>query len=362
MHTTSWRRLLLVPVILTSLLAFAPAALAQDAPAQDPSQGQVVESWTLTPAGSDGSGQPGNRSDLSYTVPPGQTVQDSVTVYNYSNVPLPFHVYAADGFNNEDGGFDVLAGDQTSTDVGSWVKFDLDQLTLQPGTQATIPITITVPADASPGDHVGAILASSRAEGTSADGKVVALDRRTGTRLYVRVDGPIEPQLAVENVSPKYDPSLNPLGGTGTVSYTVVNRGNVRLGGTTHISVGGIFGLFAKSSPTVDLPELLPGQSYRATATVSGVPAFVVDRATVHVDPTPVQGDDATAKAQSKSSLVLALPYTLLALAIVAGLVWFAIRRYRRHLGDSSGPTNRPEVGPGGGPQQSARPLESQSV
>ena len=121
-------------------------------------------------------------------------------------------------------------------DAGSWVKIPQENLTLPPGKQATIPISIDIPADASPGDHVAAILASSRAEGTGPDGKVIALDRRTGTRLYVRVAGPVEPKLNIEGVSVNYSPSLNPLSGSATVTYTVANRGNVRLGGTSSVT------------------------------------------------------------------------------------------------------------------------------
>jgi hypothetical protein len=361
---TTWRRLLPLLAVLAALVVAAPAANAQDASggqaAQD-SGPQIVESWALAPAGSDDPSQPGNRPYLSYTAAAGTSVTDGVTIYNYGNVPQTFRLYAADAFNTEDGGFDVLAGDQTSKDVGAWVKIPQENLTLPPGQQATVPITIDIPADASPGDHVAAILASSRAEGTGPDGKAIALDRRTGTRLYLRVAGPVEPKLNIEGVSVSYSPSLNPLGGSATVTYTVANRGNVRLGGKSHVSVGGPFGLFSKNGPDQELTELRPGQSVTYTTTIDGVPATVVSSATVHLDPSAAAGDEDNLANESQGAMTLAVPWTILALLAVAFLVWYAVRAYRRHQGDGTRPSGPPGDRPDG-PAQHARPLANQSA
>lgn len=344
------RRRLPAPLALLALLLLlvtgASGAGAQDAPTGDPSQPQVVESWAVAPAGSDDPSQPGNRPYLSYSAAAGSTVTDAITVYNYSNVPLTFRIYASDAFNTEDGSFDVLPGDQDPIDVGSWVALPQENLTIPAGQQATLPISIAIPADATPGDHVGAIIASSRAEGTGADGKVIALDRRTGTRLYLRVDGPVEPNLLVEDIRPSYDPSLNPLGGKATVTYTVANRGNVRLGGSTYVTAAGPFGLMEARSADQELPELLPGEEVTFTVELDGVPAGVLDTATVHIDPAPVAGDADTLEATSQSAQTLAVPWSVLALLVVAGLAVFAWRRFRRHGG--TGPTGpAPTAGPG---------------
>jgi hypothetical protein len=356
-----WRRLLPLLAVLAALVAVAPAASAQDAsgdPAAQSGEPQIIESWAVAPAGSDDPSQPGNRPYLSYTAAGGSSVTDAITVYNYGNVPQTFRIYAADAFNTEDGSFDVLAGDDPSVDAGSWVKIPQENLTLAPRQQATIPISIDIPADASPGDHVAAILASSRAEGTGADGKVIALDRRTGTRLYIRVAGPVEPKLTIEGVSVSYSPSLNPLGGSATVTYTVANRGNVRLGGTSSVTVGGPFGLFGKDGPTQELAELLPGESVTYTTTLDGVPATIVTSAEVRLDPSAAAGDEDTLADESQGALGMAIPWTLLALLVIGGLILFAWRRYRRHDGTGTG-AGGPTGDPAGSAQQ-ASPLEHQ--
>ena len=241
---------------------------------------------------SDDPNQPNNRPNLSYELDPGAVVEDAVTLYNYGNVPLNFEVYATDAFNNEQGEFDILPGDQAPDDVGSWITLPSRLITLQAGTQLTLPITVTVPDDAKPGDHVGGIVAASKAVGTGPDGAAVSVDRRTGTRVYLRVAGPVEPELAVEHVKTTYTPSLNPLGGTAEVTYTIRNRGNVRLAGTHQVEVSGPFGLFGHSKAARRCPSCCPGERYTVHAKFTGVPAAVLEQTKVHVDATGADAAD----------------------------------------------------------------------
>ena len=74
-------------------------------------------------------------------------------------------IYSTDALNGDGGGFELLPGDQAPTDVGSWVQVAQENLTVPPGMEITLPITITVPPDARPGDHVGGIVASSPGAG-----------------------------------------------------------------------------------------------------------------------------------------------------------------------------------------------------
>lgn len=328
----SIRRRLVHSFLLTALALGVTSgpSFAQEDSEQDPPRGEV-HSWAVAPTGSDDPSAPGNRPHFSYDAAPGTTIDDSVTVFNFGNVPLTFRVYATDAFNNADGEFSVLAGHEVPVDVGGWVSMPQANVTVMPGQQVRMPIKIAIPANATPGDHVGAVMASSQVGGSSPDGKVVTLDRRTGTRIYMRVAGPLTPDLAVENVKVRYDPSLNPLGGTATVKYRIENRGNIRLNGKERVTVSGPFGLFAKASPEADLPELLPGDGFERTVTLKGVAATGLLSADIRVEPgAAVAGDPAGDR--SRSTLrTLALPYTLLAIVLVALLVRYARRSYTRH-------------------------------
>jgi len=340
--------LMLLPFAATSLM---PTMSAWAQSTDDPSPGnpigpptdeqgfEVVHSWALAPAGTDEDGGDGNRSSLSYVSDPGSVIKDAVTLYNLSNVPLVFEIYATDGLNNADGEFDILGADEVPVDVGTWVDLGGDQVPLAPRTQVTIPITITIPEDAAPGDHVGAVIASNAAQSTGPGGEEFTVDRRTGTQLQVRVNGPITAELAVADLETDYQTSVNPLGGSATVTYTVENRGNVSLSGTVQVSVGGPFGIGEQKGPKQDVSVLLPGQSVTLTEEFDNVPALGVAVTEVKLDPSSDGGSAIASTTQQ--SIVLALPIALLLLAVASLFGMLAVRAYRRHQrGDDEQPPN----------------------
>jgi hypothetical protein len=305
-----------------------PTATIPDGPAQ-PGE-EVVHSWALTPGGNTDPDASGNRSQLTYSADPGTTVTDAVTLYNYSNEQLLFRVYATDALNTEDGNFDLLPGKDQPNDVGSWVSVAQENITVEPGRQVTIPITITIPPEATPGDHVGAVVASSPTVSEGDDGQAVLLDRRTGTRLYLRVNGPVTPELAITGVDTTYHQSVNPLAGRATVQFRIENRGNVRVSGKGEVEVSGPFGLGGNTVPMPDVPELLPGSSMTMIVDVDDVPAMFLASTTVTITPT---GDDVTGdQSSSGSDTTFAPPLSLLMLllaAVLGLLAWRRIRRYR---------------------------------
>jgi hypothetical protein len=340
---TLCRSLLAATVLAVALAAPGPAVAAPTAPAaplQDsgaPAEGAVVHSWALAPAGtSPDPNQPGNRATLSYELDPGAVVEDAVTLFNYGNVKLTFRLYATDAFNNDDGEFDVLPSGQPPVDLGTWITLSSSVVTVEPGMQATIPITVRVPADARPGDHAGAVLAANDTVGTGPDGKTVTLDRRTGSRVYLRVSGPVQPELAIENVKTVYEPSLDPLGGSATVTYRVQNRGNVRLSGTHRASVSGPLGVARKRTARQDLPELLPGEGVTVTATFDDVPAMGVELTEVEVEPATEVGGTSDLATVSRTGMALAPPLTVLLLGLGAWLAVRARRAHRRHRAEAT--------------------------
>lgn len=327
-------------VACAAALAWSPAAAQQPpddptTPTTEPVPGGsgVVQSWALTPGevGETGNG----RSAFVFDLAAGGEVSDAFTVFNFGNVPLDFRIYATDAFNADDGSFSLLAGDEEPSDVGTWVDLPLDALNVPPGQQATFPFTIRVPADAAPGDHVGAILASSVAEGTGPDGRVVNLDRRTGTRIYVRVAGDITANLAVEDLETTYDGGLSPLDGHAEVSYRIVNRGNVRLLGTHRISVGGPFGLLRQTSEEIEIPELLPGESVEFTQAFDDVAASGLAFTDVDIDPVAPEGSGlGDLAAEHGRASTLAIPVSVVAILLVVPLLLVARRSFLRHRTD----------------------------
>lgn len=77
-----------------------------------------------------------------------------------------------------------------------------------PGT-VVLPLTITVPADATPGDHSGAVVAASTTSGGS-EAANVQLEQRVAVRVYLRVAGESAPGLTLSDVVASYRPAALP--------------------------------------------------------------------------------------------------------------------------------------------------------
>jgi hypothetical protein len=307
----------------------APALQPADArPAPTPSVAPDATDgavrWSVQPSGPKG---PTGRNYFSYDLAPGSTVTDQVGVTNLSDRPLTFAVYGTDAYTTTDGAFALLPADQPATDVGTWIGVERRSWTVQPGERQDIPFRLTVPQNATPGDHAGGVIAAVAQVGVTADGQQVRLDQRVAARVYLRVSGELRPAVTVESVRVSYDTPINPAGrGDMTVTYRIRNSGNVRVGGTGTLLVDGPFGWTLARTAPVDLPELLPGATFTVTEQVTGVPPTLRLTATVDLAPTTV---DAALPPVQRAASVWAPPWLLLA-ALAAALAWLYLRWCRR--------------------------------
>jgi len=321
----------LLPRIALILLGAAAAALlpAPSPAAADATADDLV--WSVRP--SDGAVGV-SRPNFGYRADPGASVQDSLDVTNLGDAPLTLQVYAADAFTPQGGGIDLLQRDETSTDVGTWIALGVDSISIEPQQTVAVPFTLVVPADATPGDHAGGIVTSI----TTGSGPV-AVERRLGSRVIVRVSGELTPRLELSDASIDYGDQLDPFAAsTATVTYTVANTGNVRLDAHPTIAVGGPFGMLGRTAVTEDLGELLPGSSRSFRVEVPAVWAVLYLAATVTLEPFPSNPNDAAAGLDlapiSTSAAVLAVNWGQLILivaliALVLGGLWWRRRRRR---------------------------------
>ncbi|UQX01233.1 DUF916 domain-containing protein [Streptomyces sp. RerS4] len=242
---------LLLPV------AVAPAASAAD-----------NGTWGVFPTPPAGAAMT-DRAYFFHQGPAGTTVGDSATILNSSDRELTFQVFATDATNTPSGGaFALLPVETKPKDLGAWVTLAPETattVTVPPKGRKDIPFTVKVPADATPGDHVGGIVALNTAvEGVRQDGKVqVGVKRSVGARLYFRVPGPLTPGLSVEDVRVRRGAPLLPWtkDARTAVTYTLVNRGNVVIEPRVAFSAEGLFGRRVWDRPARDLKlVLLPGQ------------------------------------------------------------------------------------------------------
>lgn len=314
---------LLVVVFATALAAFtgSEAATADD-----------TIGISGVPAGSDG--EPDGRTRFSYSADPGQTIDDHYLVRNSGTTAQTFTVLSADAFNDEAGEFALTETDAATEDIGSWVVFangaNRLQFDLAPGESKLVPFTVRVPDDATPGDHAGGIAASVKTPSGQ-----VTVDRRLGTRMYLRVSGDIQAGLSIAGLSASYVGDWwNPLTGSVRVHYTVENTGNIALASNISVGASTWFGIPAGEPHGDGIPELLPGGTRTYETDLPGIASWGYLNAQVTLNPF-VEGDDVTKQlpvpATSRDVLLFAPPWVLLiAAALVVGFVFF--RRWRRKV------------------------------
>lgn len=303
------RFLAALAAVLLTLVVLPPTASAQNV------------TWGVRPENND---LGADRPNFAYSVAPGAVLSDALTVTNHEQRALTFGVYAADAFTTSSGQLDLRPAGEEPTGAGSWVRFDSPTVTVPSGQTVAVPFTVTVPADATPGDHSGGVVTSLRVEAESG----ITVERRLGARMHLRVAGALTPSLEIRDTAVEFDGTPNPFGrGTARVTYTVANTGNVRLNARHEVRLEGLFGLFGADAQVDPIPELLPGESVTRTVVTRLFPA---GRAAATITATPTVAGGAELAAVSADASALALPWaTVVCLLVVLCLV-LALRAQAR--------------------------------
>lgn len=341
---------LMLAAIGTAAVMSGPAALAAHAsaaataahkPKSKPAATHAPAgsiSWSVIPASATA---PDRRTTFNYTnVKPGSTITDHVAVLNRSSQSVAFTVYATDatGTTSSDV-LTLLPYNVRPAQIGAWTTFThhVAQLSvILPADRGVIePFTIRVPRDASPGDHVGGMIAQVTVRRTSHSGASFNETQRIAVPILMRIIGPLHAGLRVESVSASYDGSLNPADdGLATVTYTVQNTGDVLLAGSQHVTVSGPFG--SVTAKVKSLPVVLPGDSIRFTTTAGYLYGMGPLTAHVNLGPTAAPNEPALATPMAEvtgSASIFAVPWSILLILVVviAGVVgWMYWLRYRR--------------------------------
>ena len=319
------RRLVPLVIVLglaSGFLAPSAATAATSAPAATADG----PSWSVGPVnGSDGAVRP----NFNYSVDPGTVITDSITVRNDGGADLTVDIYPADAFTTREGNIDVLTTGSESVDAGTWVSLTATSLTLVPGQETVVPFTVTIPADASPGDHPAGIVTSLRTEDSTAQ---VQLDRRLGSRMQIRVSGELVPAAEVSKPVITFSGGWNPLAeGFVTVDYSLTNAGNTRITALANVTLSGPFGLAEVTTAERQLNEILPGSTIDVTEEVDGVAALFWLAGSVVVAPSSVGFGAATMDVVLADVSVAAVPYAaLLILLVVAAAIVAAVLIVRR--------------------------------
>ena len=272
------------------------------------------------------------RTAFSFDLAAGATLKDAVTVKNQGKLPLTMNLYPADAFNAAGGGgFALRQQGEPNTGVGSWVTLAKSTVTIAPGKEVSVPFTMTVPRNASPGDHAGGIVAvNAQAEGVQeSEGVTVGIKRAVGTRIYTRILGPLTPSLSitdvtVDTIEKAQIPFLQQ--GTATITYTVVNTGNTRISANQALVITGLFGQTIAQPALAKAPEILPGEQITLVQPWDSVPAFNQAHVRVEFQATDIGGQEVTA---AGDATVWYVPWLLLLVIALVVVVIVVARRWR---------------------------------
>lgn len=324
LHLPTWLAALL---LLAFLVGAAPAAHADlsDAVLRNADKGGGKASWAVQPGGSDAGTA---RSNFVYTLRPGTVLRDYVNVLNTGKKPVRLDLYAVDAFNvAKGGGFALHDPEEARTGVGGWVRLARTiPNTVMPGKGMRIPFEIVVPENAEPGDHAGAVVAANRQlEKANAKGDLLyQVRRRVGARIYVRVEGPLDPGLTVSQFDVTSETPLIPYAtGRGQVSvdWSVTNNGNVRIDPQAVVELVGPFG-GVLDEVEVEIPEILPGSIVTGTSVFDELPPYVKLSARMKVT-----SDEADADV---SRTVWSVPWLPMLVLVLLAVTWWLRRRHRK--------------------------------
>ena len=115
-----------------------------------------------------------------YHLVPGSTHTGGIIVSNTGNRAGTVKLYPADATTGQTTGT-VYLTNSSASHTGVWVKLARDSVTLEPGAHAGVSFTVSVPADAKPGQFVAGIVAETR-EATQAP----TVKHKANVRIHIR--------------------------------------------------------------------------------------------------------------------------------------------------------------------------------
>jgi len=280
----------------------------------------------------------------------GSHFTDHIAVVNFGAIPVTLRVFVTNAVNTASGEPGFLPRGKSVGGPTDWVKIRFPHnsslITLPPRTKVILKLTVAIPKNAPPGDHVGAVIAALSSVIRSKHHAKVHFIQQVADRIIARVGGKLRPGLSVTNMHIVYHDPVNPFStAPAKVTFTVKNPGNEVLGGKVYVSVQGTLGTSETAAHLVDVPALLPGGSAQVSETVDGVyPEFWMT-AKVTINPLVVAGQNdpgiTNYFGQAGFFAMPWIPFGILILVIV-GAVATWLRRRRRRRSAAAQPAARP--------------------
>lgn len=135
-------------------------------------------------------------------VNPGDVYHFTVTVTNIAPVTKTFTLSAGDIKGLDDAGLPIFADEGEEPTVyalSSWVTLSADTITLPAGGSRSVPFTVRVPTQTSPGAHFGGVFFQAGSEKPETTGAAVSM--KIGTIITLRIAGDVVEEARLREFS-----------------------------------------------------------------------------------------------------------------------------------------------------------------
>ncbi|MBI4090651.1 MAG: LysM peptidoglycan-binding domain-containing protein [Candidatus Komeilibacteria bacterium] len=174
-----------------------------------------------------------------YNLDTGESKEDTLTLQNTSDQTQTVKLYAVDSVATGDGNFALRDEKDPREGVGAWIHLDENIVTLEPGTERGVRFAITIPVDASVGEHSGGIiLQKTNAPSVDVGSSGASIVTRVGIRVYETVPGELVKKLELATFTVREETTA----AKGTIyvaNFGIVNKSNVSLKAAASVQVTG---------------------------------------------------------------------------------------------------------------------------
>ena len=206
-------------------------------------------------------------ADFVHALEPGAGISDAVEVFNFTDAPAQFHVYATDLVPTAGGdAMTPAAREAEVVGAGTWLSPARETVSVGPRSSVEVPFDLVVPAGTPPEHHAAALVVEPETGTETAAGPTTVTNR---TRIALRVDvdvlGEIDLGVILGGLTwERTDGGVRftlPVTNDGTVTFEASGRVDVR-GSETTLPLG----------PNGLYPS--PGETVELTATWDDPPVF----------------------------------------------------------------------------------------
>lgn len=173
----------------------------------------IVGGFSAQPV--DAQGRTLDETYFTMKLPPGGSATGAIQLGNENGGDLKVRVDPVDGLTGVTSGAVYANRDDPRKETGRWLTPEASAVTVGPGSKRAVRFTVTVPADAKPGDHVGAIAFQTPAKPSSDGNFSVKQIVRVAVAVQIRVEGPARRAAELGGLA------IEPIGGTQVPSVVV---------------------------------------------------------------------------------------------------------------------------------------------